>query len=119
MGFRKHGFITLETFGILQVDSVPVLTGATEIIDSVAITEYRSVKWLVSIEDTITNKYFYFEIAATHNNISAQHWCSGLLFDKLDVVDDVDISGGVMRLLMTNNHSEDISIRVLRLGTLI
>lgn len=103
--------------GLLQVDSSDIPVSSTVVVDAFSITTYRSVKWLMTIFDSINGQYSYSEIAAIHNGTLPNHWRTGKIGNIINIVDDVTIVSGVLRLEITNNHTDTITVSVLRLAT--
>lgn len=108
----------IDATGVLQINVGPITAGDTVLVDQISIMLFRSVKWLVTLREIIGPLYNYSEIAAIHNDTVAAHWRAGILFDMINNEELVDLSGGFLRLRITNNHTEDLNVSVLRLGTL-
>lgn len=108
----------VDASGVLQINAGPVAVGNTILVDQISVALFRSVKWLLTLKESVGPLYNYSEIAAIHNDTVAAHWRAGILFDMIDNEELVDLSGGFLRLRITNNHTEDLNVSVLRLGTL-
>jgi len=105
--------------GILQVNTGPVAPAATQVADSVAIATFRSVKWLVTLKDSVGGLFKFYEVIAIHNDTIPKHSVYGLVGDTISVVNDVDILAGNIRLNITNNSVNSIDISVMRIVTTV
>jgi len=105
--------------GILQVNTGPVAPAATEVADAVAIATFRSVKWLVTLKDSVGGLFKFYEVIAIHDDTISRHSVYGLIGDTISVVNDVDILAGFIRLNITNNSANSIDISVLRIVTTV
>lgn len=108
-----------DGIGVIQIDSGPVAPAATQVADSVAIATFRSVKWLVTLKDSVGGLFKFYEVIAIHNDTIPKHSVYGLIGDTISVVNDVDISAGLIRLNITNNSANSIDISVMRIVTTV
>lgn len=106
-----------DGIGVVEISSGPVSNGSTVTADSVAVAAIRSVKWLVTLTDSTGTLYKFYEVIAIHDGTTALHSVYGLVGDSISVSNDVDINAGLMRLRITNNHANDLDIKVLRIVT--
>ena len=105
--------------GILQVNTGPVAPAATQIADAVAIATFRSVKWLVTLKDSVGVLFKFYEVIAIHDGTTPKHSVYGLIGDTISVVTDVDILAGDIQLNITNNSANSIDISVMRIVTTV
>lgn len=103
--------------GVLQVNSSNIMVGDTGLVDAISSTVYRSVKWLITIFDETNNKYSYSEVGAMHNNTLPFHWRAGKIGDSINIKVDVLLDGGNLRLEVTNNHTDVITVSSVRVAT--
>jgi len=108
-----------DGFGLVQVDTGPVAPAATQVADSVAVTVFRSIKWLVTLKDSVGGLFKFYEVIAIHDDTTSKHSVYGLIGDTISVVTDVDILAGFIRLNITNNSANTIDISVVRLTTTV
>lgn len=109
----------LDGTGVLEVASGPVANGNTITADSVAIATYRSVKWIVTITDSLGGLYKSYEVMAVHNDSTVLFSVYAIVGDTISVFTDVDVNAGQMRLQITNNIANDIDVKVQRIATTI
>jgi len=103
-----------------QQINVSVMVGASVIADNLSVAINPSSKWIITAIDTVGNKRRISEVVAIHNGIVAKHTHYGITGDKVPYVVDVIISGGLFfQLKITNNHTEDLDLKVLRLSTVL
>lgn len=112
----EQGPAGLDGIGV-EVSSGPVSNGSTVTADSVSAASFRSVKWLVTLTDSTGTLYRFYEVIAIHDGTTVLHSVYGLVGDSISVTNDVDISAGSLRLRITNNHANDLDIKVIRLAT--
>jgi len=108
-----------DGFGLVQVDTGPVAPAATQVADAVAVTVFRSIKWLVTLKDSVGGLFKFYEVITIHNDSTAKHSVYGLVGDTISVVNDVDILAGFIRLNITNNSANSIDISVMRITTTV
>lgn len=109
----------LDGTGVLEVSSGPVSNGNTVNADQVAIATYRSTKWIVTLTDSTAGDFKSYEVLAVHNGTTSLHTVYGLIGDPIDVTTDVDINAGNMRLMITNNSTNPLDIKVQRIATTV
>ena len=108
-----------DGFGILQIDTGPVAPAATQVADSVAVATFRSVKWLVTLKDSVGGLFKFYEVIAIHDDTTSKHSVYGLIGDTISVVNNVDILAGFIRLNITNNSANTLDISVMRITTTV
>ncbi len=108
-----------DGFGLVQVDTGPVAPAATQVADAVAVTVFRSIKWLVTLKEVVGNTFRFYEVIAIHNGTTAVHSVYGNIGDSIPTVNDVDILAGFIRLNITNNSAATIDISVMRITTTV
>lgn len=94
----------------------PILTGTTEIVDTISIVNYSAVYWIVVIKDLISNKYMHFQIhaAKSPSQPDPKYARSVLLADKLPVTEAVTVTGTNMILSFTNNNVNPVYVSYIR-----
>jgi hypothetical protein len=101
----------------LDAATISLDSGETVTLDCVSITEYRTVKWFVSITDGTNGTYKSTEVFAQHDGTTAISNEFSMLGDA-SVTFCVDVVGGKMRLRVTATEddqtvkSERISIDI-------
>lgn len=108
-----------DGFGLVQVDTGPVAPAATQVADSVPVTVFRSIKWLVTLKEVVGNTFRFYEVIAIHNGTTAVHSVYGNIGDAIPTVNVVDILAGFIRLNITNNSADTIDISVMRITTTV
>lgn len=108
-----------DGFGLVQVDTGPVVPAATQVADSVPVTVFRSIKWLVTLKEVVGNTFRFYEVIAIHNGTTAVHSVYGNIGDAIPTVNVVDILAGFIRLNITNNSADTIDISVMRITTTV
>lgn len=103
--------------GLTEVSSGPVSNGNTVVADSVVISVIRSVKWIVTLTDSIASDYKSYEVLAVHNGTIALHAVYALIGDVISVATNVVLNAGNMELEITNNSPNDLDIKVQRIQT--
>lgn len=109
----------LDGTGVVALTPVVVAPAATEPVDFLAINTYRSVKWIVTITDSVGSFYKSYEVLAVHNGTTALYTVYGKIGDPIDVTTEVAINGASLELQITNNSSNSITVDGQRLATLI
>jgi len=109
----------LDGAGVLQVDTDGVLTATTVVVDSVLATLVRSVKWLVTVIDTVTGAQQSFEVYATKTLADVEHQVFGRVGDVLDVNTNVVFQSSSLQLQITNNEANPIDVQALRIATAV
>jgi len=103
-----------------QQINASVGVGASVIVDSLSVALNPSSKWIITALDAVGNKRRISEVVAIHNGTVAKHTHYGITGDLVPYSIDVFISGGLFfQLELTNNHSEVLDLKVLRLSTVI
>jgi len=98
--------------------NVSVLVGQTVVVDSLGAGVYPSCKWIITAIDTVTTKRKISEVLAIHNGSVAKHTHYGMAGDVIPYSISVTVPGGIsFQLELTNNHTEDLDIKALRLST--
>lgn len=109
----------LDGQGVLQIDTGPVSNGNTVAADQIAVVTYRSVKWLVTIKDSVAGTFRFYEVIAVHNGTTPMHSVYGLIGDSIPVTNVVDILAGYLRLNITNDSVNPIDISAVRITTTV
>jgi len=102
---------------LVEIASGPVSSGNTVVADSVALSAVRSVKWIVTITDSVAGTYKAYEVLAVHNGTTVLHAVYGIVGDTILVITDVAINTPNMELQITNNDTNDLDIKVQRIAT--
>lgn len=101
---------------VVPTNDVLVPVSTTVDIDSPFFYDHLSVKWLVSITDTITGETMGVQVFATHRNGTLPaHTTYSIIGDLLGVVINVAIVGTDIVLQATNNSVNDVLIDVTRI----
>lgn len=108
-----------DGIGVVEVSAGPIPNSVTIVVDTVARTVYRSVKWVVTLEDPTALLYKSYEILAVHNSVVALHTVFGLIGDTISVINQVAINGASFELQITNNNPNAILVKVQRIATTI
>ena len=87
--------------------------------DSVVLATIRSVKWLVTITDSVAGDYKTYEVLAVHNGTTALYSVYGIVGDSISVFTNVVINGANMELELTNNSTNNLDIKVQRIATTV
>lgn len=106
--------------GLTEIDFGTLTASTTATVDSIAVSE-RCAKWLICAFDTATPKTQTWTVEACNDGTSADFTVFAktrvpLVGGPLKIDTIVDVSGGAMRLRLTNNESFGISISVLRMS---
>ena len=109
----------LDGAGVVEVASGPVPVGDPVVADSIAISLYRSAKWIITVTDSAGGEYKTYEVLAIHKTTTALYSVYSIVGDKISVFTDVSIVGANLELEITNNHSNPIDIKVQRIATTI
>ncbi len=109
----------LDGVGVVEVSSGPISNGNTVVADSVVAATIRSVKWLVTITDSVAGDYKTYEVLGVHNGTTALYSVYGIVGDSISVFTNVVINGANMELELTNNSTNDLDIKVQRIATTV
>lgn len=108
-----------DGLGVIQTDTLNLPTTTGAVIDSVLESENKTLKWTVTVTDPLTNRTKSQEILATRVSAGMTHQIYASIGDSLDFTLDVILSGLNIRLVMANNETIDLDVRVVRISTLI
>ena len=105
----------------IEVDFGTVGAGNTETVDSVVVSTERCASWLVCAETAGGGKSQTWMVLAVNDGSWAQHAVYAktrqpLAGGPLAMATAVDVSGGAMRLRLTNNEAFGIAVSVCRLS---
>lgn len=103
--------------GVLQINAGPVPSGATAAIDELALTDYRSAKWILTVTDTTAGLYRMSEVLAVHDGADSSHSHYGMVGDAVTYRVSVSVAEGVLRLSLDNPHPNPLFVSALRLPT--
>lgn len=109
----------IDGTGAVEISAGPILPAATLVVDSVAIATYRSVKWIVTLTDSVAGSYKSYEVLAIHNGTTALHTVYGRIGDPIDATTEVAVVGASLELQITNNNVNNIDIKAQRIVTTI
>ena len=97
-----------------------VSAGATNIVlDEVSASDNRACSWILSLREIVNNKNTYLHINALNDGTETSFIKIQQHINRVDFELNVDLDSGNMRLLITNNESEDIEISGRRLSPFI
>jgi len=105
--------------GLVEVASGPVSNGNTEVADSVLLSAARSVKWIVTITDSVAGDFKSYEVLAVHNGAIVLYSVYGIVGDAISVFTNVVVNVSSMELQLTNNSTNDLTIKVQRIATTV
>lgn len=93
-----------------------ILANTTEIVDAIDVTLFPTLKWIVSITDTITHKKLTQEVLASYNNTHIKYSRYSLIGDMVPHVLNVNmnIDGITGQLQITNPSTHLYDIEILR-----
>ena len=106
-----------DGIGTVEVASGPVSNGNTVTADQIQIAVYRSVKWFVTITDAVGLQYKAYEVMAVHNCVTANFSVYSLIGDKLSIFTDVLVVGAFLEIQLTNNSTNDVTVKIQRIAT--
>lgn len=95
-----------------------ITAGSTVVCDTyLTTTEKKSCKWLITLHDNIDNKIAMFEMLAVHKGslVAPDFNRYGRVGDKILHSVNVQQSGSLMQLSITNNELHNVSINILRI----
>ncbi len=106
--------------GVVEIDFGALAASATATIDSVGVAE-RCVEWVVCVHAASVPKSQTWLVMATNDGSAASHSVFGKVRQPaaggpLNITTNVDVSGGQMRLRLTNNELFSVNISVLRMN---
>jgi hypothetical protein len=88
---------------------VLIPAGTTVVVDTAATANFRGVKWLVTLAALDASLVRSFEVYGTHQNgASPSHIEYSGLGSIISYIVDVTVSGGNLRLEITNNEAVDL-----------
>jgi len=95
----------------------PIASGNAHVIDSIAIADYRSCKWVVTVTDPTAMLYRMSEVMAIHNGDTPTHTHYGMIGDSVQYGVEITINNGYFRLSVENRHANSIHVSAIRLPT--
>lgn len=99
-----------------QTDTI-IGASTTGTIDFITLLDERSVKWFITVTDTINGLFAFGEVAAIHDGTVARWTHYAKIGEPLDFSIAVSISGLQMILEATNNEAVDLEFSVVRVKT--
>lgn len=109
----------LDGTTVVQADTVDISAGLPEVIDSLLVSDTRSIKWFLTINDPLTDRHRSLEVLAVRDSSGMTHQSYGMIGDPLDYIINVVISGPNILLTFVNNELNDLDVQILRLPTLV
>ncbi len=93
-----------------------ILANTSEIVDAIDVTLFPTLKWIVSITDTITHKKLTQEILASYNNNHIRYSRYSLVGDMVShsININMNIDGITAQLQITNPTTHVYDIEILR-----
>lgn len=105
--------------GFTIIDIVGRDPGFTTTIDSLP-PDMDSVVWSVLVADNAvgihTKMHLKVEAVAVNNNLGVEWFIYGRTGDPFNISFEVTISGGSLKLRMTQNHIREVDLTILRMG---
>lgn len=89
----------------------------TQVVDEVDSSIIDSVKWLVTLVDSVNGLKSAAEIFAMSSGASCKYNVYGRMLKDVPVSFDVQLNMGSLQLFVTNNHSAEIVAKVVRIQT--
>jgi hypothetical protein len=90
---------------------ITVGAGLSVVVSTFTSATTRGAKWFVTADHNPgTLERRWFEVAGVHNGVSADAYVNGVIGDNVKLKVDVDLAGGLLRLVITNNEVIDITV---------
>jgi hypothetical protein len=104
---------------ILDSTANDILPGEERVVDYIDTGIVRSANWIVSTSCDTDNFHELCNVNATHNTIEAGKSVYGIVKAGGSIARDINVgvSGGQMQLSVKNNHTSNISVKVLQIRT--
>jgi transketolase C-terminal domain/subunit len=95
-----------------------VATSTTSVLNTFAVTTYRSAKYFISITDATNSRFEVVEANVTHDGSDAYITAFGSTTDHTGPLATLsaDVSGGNVRLLTTNTSSDSCVFKFQRIA---
>jgi len=105
---------------IVEHSQVTIAAGATSILMSTAPSDNLGVKYIVSVVDTVNDRFAASEVMGTYKAIdsSVSHNQYNILGDDIDYTPNVTFTSPDVELKVTNNDVNPITVTVTRIPTL-
>lgn len=97
-----------------------IAASATKVVDTNPVSEYRSVKWIITITDDTNDLVRGMEVVGNHRDgANPEHIIYATFGDKLKTLTEVKISGTDMVLEITNNETVTLQFDILKVLTVV
>lgn len=87
----------------------------TTIVDQVAITDFSTLEYTISIKDTVNNKVRSMKLLINNENGSLKETVFGRIGVGIDFSISPVINSGIMELTITNNEANGLAVNMARL----
>lgn len=89
--------------------------GDTVVVDAIPVSDYRGVKWFVSVVNHHNGNVEMYEVFGVHQNgINPSHTMYSIQGNGVNHIQDVTIAGGNLQLEITNNEINEIIVYLTR-----
>lgn len=101
---------------VLPINDALVPASSTLTVDTAAIASYVSVKWLAVLRNATTSEARVYEIYATHDGTAASYNVYGMTGDTINASITVTLVAGLLRLDVTNNEIDDLTVDMAKIS---
>ncbi|TFH11195.1 MAG: hypothetical protein E4H14_01185 [Candidatus Thorarchaeota archaeon] len=101
---------------VLPINDVVIPASSTLTVDTAAIASYVSVKWLMIMRNATTSEARVYEVYATHDGTTASYDVYGMTGDVIDASISVTLAAGLLRLDVTNDEVDDLSVDMAKIS---
>ena len=115
--FCNAPFINVPVTPTLQpIGGVVIVNaGDTVVVDAIPVSDYRGVKWFVSVVNHHNGNVEMYEVFGVHQNgINPSHTMYSIQGNGVNHIQDVTIAGGNLQLEITNNEINEIIVYLTR-----
>jgi hypothetical protein len=91
---------------------------SSSVIEALDGSVYRSAKWLLTVTDSVGNRFAVSEVLALHTNVSASHIHYGNVGDNILYEVEITLIQGVMVFMIINSENVDLIVDAVRIGSL-
>ena len=103
------------TIGNLPSTSLLIEPGSSELGDSLNLLLYSGVTWIITARDIASSAIRMFTVSASFNGVSANHITYGFNGASFGVPITVDYVGNTLELNISNNHTSNLQLNILKL----
>lgn len=109
--------LTMPTLGVVPIDNIHAyVPGSSSVVVDSVTTQFRSVKWLISVTDCTNTLRKVIEVYSSHREcVVVANNAYAMAGDYIDIVPSTSLLGEFMQLEIQNNELDFVTIDITRI----